>query len=101
VIGQDPLPGEVGPREGKVGLLISRGRRPRTFVMPDLIAQPESTAVEFLRRAGLRPAPVRHGVSRYYRPGAVMAQRPEPGYRVRSGDLVVLTIARGAGGNDD
>jgi serine/threonine-protein kinase len=101
VIGQDPLPGEVGPREGKVGLLISRGRRPRTYVMPDLIAQPEATAVEFLRRAGLRPAPVRRSVSRYYRPGSVMAQRPEAGFRVRSGDLVVLTVAREAGGNDE
>jgi len=101
VIGQDPLPGVVGPREGKVGLLISRGRRPRTYVMPDLIDQPEATAVEFLRRAGLRPGPVRHRASRYHRPGAVIAQRPEPGYRVRGGDLVVLTVARGGDGDGD
>lgn len=101
VMGQDPLPGEAGPREGKVGLLISRGRRPRTYVMPDLIAQPEATAVEFLRRAGLRPGPVRRRVSRYFRPGAVIAQRPEAGYRVRGGDLVILTVAREAGGDDN
>jgi serine/threonine-protein kinase len=101
VIGQDPLPGVVGPREGKVGLLISRGRRPRTYVMPDLIAQPEATAVDFLRRAGLRPGPVRRRASRFYRAGTVMAQRPEPGFRVRGGDLVVLTVAREADGDDD
>jgi len=100
VMGQDPLPGAVGPREGKVGLLISRGRRPRTYVMPDLIDQPEATAVEFLRRAGLRPGPVRHRASRYHRQGVVIAQRPEPGYRVRSGDLVVLTVAREGDGDD-
>ena len=101
VIGQDPLPGVVGPREGKVGLLISRGRRPRTYVMPDLIAQPEATAIDFLRRAGLRPGPVRRRSSRFYRSGTVVAQRPESGYRVRSGDLVVLTVAREADVDDE
>jgi serine/threonine-protein kinase len=95
VIGQDPLPGEAGPREGKVSLLISRGRRPRTYVMPDLTARPEATAIEFLNRAGLRAGPVRRRQSRFYQPGTVVAQRPEPGFRVRSGDLVVLTVAQG------
>ncbi len=93
VIAQDPLPGIVGEQDGKVGLLISRGRRPRTYVMPDLIAQPQAIAVDFLQRAGLRPGPVRHRRRSPYPSGTVVAQRPQAGSRVRSGDLVVLTIA--------
>ncbi len=96
VMGQDPLPGVVGPQEAKVALLISRGRRPRTFVMPDLMDQPEARAIGFLRRAGLRPGPVRLRTSARHVPGTVVAQRPQAGFRVRSGDLVVLTVAREA-----
>ena len=101
VIAQDPPPGVSGMREGRVTLLISRGRRPRTYVMPDLIGRPEAGAVAFLSKAGLRPAPVRRDTTRGGIPGAVVAQQPEAGYRVRAGDLVILTVAQEAGGAED
>jgi beta-lactam-binding protein with PASTA domain len=101
VIAQDPPPGVAGMRDGKVALLISRGRRPRTYVMPHLIGQPEKRAMRILTRAGLRPAPVRRDPGLGGVPGSVVAQRPEAGYRVRSGDLVILTVAQEAGGVEE
>lgn len=101
VIAQDPLAGQFGLKEGKVSLLVSRGRRPTAYVMPDLVGRPQQEVIRFLSRVGLRAGPLRRDTSV---PGApadtVVAQRPEAGYPVHAGDLVVLTVA-GAGGEAD
>jgi beta-lactam-binding protein with PASTA domain len=96
VIAQDPPAGGAGVKDGRVSLLVSRGRPPVVYVMPDLTGRPESEAVRFLQRAGLRPGPARHQPDAPGAPGTVVAQRPEAGYPVRAGDLVSLTLA-GAG----
>jgi eukaryotic-like serine/threonine-protein kinase len=102
VIAQDPLAGELGHAEGKVGLLVSRGRRPLVYVMPDLTGRPQEEVIRFLTRAGLRPGPVRREpVESGGTSGTVVGQRPEAGYPVRAGDLVTLTVAGGSGGADD
>jgi beta-lactam-binding protein with PASTA domain len=93
VIAQDPLPGTAGHPGGAVDLLVSRGTRPRTFVMPDLAGRRESDAVAFLTRSGLKPAPSRHDPSRPGPRGIVVAQDPESGYPVRAGDLITLTVS--------
>ncbi len=95
VIAQDPLPESTGLREGRVALLISRGDRPRTYVMPDLTGRTEGEAVAFLSRVGLRTTSVRREGNRGMPPGTVLDHDPAAGYPVRSGDLVSLTIAGG------
>ena len=103
VMAQDPLAGEFGLKEGQVSLLISRGRRPATFVMPDLTGRTQEEVLRFLTRAGLRPGPVRRDSDAGAgRPGEVLAHRPEAGYPVRSGDLISLTVSgAGSQGDDD
>jgi eukaryotic-like serine/threonine-protein kinase len=93
VIAQDPLPGSIGPRSGTIGLLVSRGERPRTYVMPSLVGRAEGEATAFLARAGLKAAPSRHDGSRPAPRGTVVAQDPQAGYPVSVGDIVTLTVA--------
>ena len=100
VVAQDPLPGEFGAREGQVGLLISRGRRPAVYVMPDFTGRTQAEAERLLARAGLRTAPARRERSPAVAAGTILRQRPEAGYPVRSGDLITLVVADG-GGNED
>jgi eukaryotic-like serine/threonine-protein kinase len=95
VIAQDPLPESAGLREGKIALLISRGDRPRTYVMPDLTGRTEAEVTAFLSRVGLRAASVRRDATRGAPPGTIVGHDPAAGYPVRSGDLVSLTIAGG------
>jgi len=95
VIAQDPLPESAGLRDAKVALLVSRGRPPRSYVMPDLKGRGETEVLAFLARAGVRVAPLRRDPGSSASPGTVAAQEPEPGFPVRSGDLVSLTIAGG------
>lgn len=100
VLAQDPLPGEFGARAGQVGLLISRGRRPQVYVMPDFTGRSEAEAERLLQRAGLRSAPARKERSPAVAPGTILRQRPEAGYPVRSGDLITLVVAE-QGGDDE
>jgi eukaryotic-like serine/threonine-protein kinase len=94
VIGQDPLPGPAGVREGKVSLLVSRGTRPQAYVMPNFIGRRESEARTLLARAGLKSGPARHDASLPGAPGTIVAQDPDAGFPVQSGDLVILTVAQ-------
>jgi len=94
VIAQDPLPESAGLRDAKVALLVSRGTPPRAYVMPDLKGRGENEVLAFLARAGVRVAPVRREPADAVT-GTVTAQDPEPGFPVRGGDLVTLTIAGG------
>jgi serine/threonine-protein kinase len=98
VIAQDPLPESAGLREGKVALLVSRGAPDRVFVMPDLTGRTEKEATAFLTRFGLRVGPVRGSSGAAAPPGTVVGQDPPPGYPVRGGDLIALTVAAGGGG---
>lgn len=98
VIGQDPLPEGAGLRDAKVALLVSSGVPPRTYVMPRLAGRGENEAVAFLSRAGLKVGPVRREPRSDAPPGTVVAQEPESGYPVRSGDLITLTVAGGGPG---
>jgi len=93
VIAQDPLPESAGLRDAKVAMLVSRGARPRAYVMPYLVGRGENEVLAFLARAGVRVAPLRHDPGSGASQGTVTSQDPEPGYPVRSGDLVTLTVA--------
>jgi len=95
VIAQDPLPEGAGLRDAKIALLVSRGAPPRTYVMPRLVGRGETDVLAFLQRAGLRVAPVKRDASRAASPGTIVAQDPDSGYPVRSGDVVTLTVAGG------
>ena len=98
VIAQDPLPEGAGLQDAKVALLVSSGVPPRTYVMPRLAGRGENEAVAFLSRAGLKVGPVRREPRSDAQPGTVVAQDPESGYPVRSGDLITLTVAGGGPG---
>jgi len=95
VIAQDPLPESAGLRDAKVALLVSRGAPPRAYVMPNLMGRGETEVLAFLARAGVRVAPLRRDPSSAGAPGTVAGQEPSPGFPVRSGELVTLTIAGG------
>jgi beta-lactam-binding protein with PASTA domain len=93
VIGQDPMPGGAGAKDARVSLLVSRGRRPATYVMPNLVGHSQQDGLRWLAKAGLRPAPARRDPHSAASAGTIVAQRPESGWPVRSGDLVTLTVA--------
>lgn len=91
VVAQEPPPAANGDA---VSLLVNRGERGRTYVMPNLIGVTGDGAADILRAQGFRvtfagehPYP---GVA----PGIVLRQAPEPGLQIAQSDTISLEVSR-------
>jgi len=79
---------------GQVALLVNRGARGLTYVMPDLIGVNGDRAAELLRSRGFRVAVV--GSSPYpgIAAGVVIRQNPQAGFQIGPGEPVSLEVSR-------
>ena len=91
VVAQDPPPQAAGP---SVSILINRGERGATYVMPDLIGGYESTAAELLRARGFRVTVVANHVYPGVGQGVVLRQFPRAGFQIAHGEAISLEISQ-------
>jgi beta-lactam-binding protein with PASTA domain len=77
-------------------LLVSRGLRDVSYVMPDLIGRDARLVLETLERAGLKVTDVRYRSYPGVAPGIVLRQSPPAGQRVSSRAALSLDISRPA-----
>jgi serine/threonine-protein kinase len=91
IVSQDPA---ARDRASSVTLLVNRGERGLSYVMPDLIGTNGSRVLEVLRRRNFRA--VISGEVPYpgLPPGVVIRQTPQPGYQVGEGDSVTIEVSR-------
>ena len=91
VVAQDPAAGTHG---GEVALLVNRGERGVSYVMPDLIGVDGDRASELLRNRGFRVALV--GTQPYpgVPSGIVIRQTPAGGFQVGPGEAIALEVSR-------
>lgn len=94
VLVQRPSAGErdLGP-EG-VALLVSRGQRDVSYVMPDLIGRDARAVLDTLERAGLKVTDVRYRSYPGVANGIVLRQSPPAGERVSSRASLSLDVSR-------
>jgi serine/threonine-protein kinase len=91
VVGQEPPPSGQGPA---VSLLINRGERGATYVMPDLIGVTGSTAAEILRTRGFRVTVVGEHPYPGVPSGVVLRQYPPAGFQTAHGEPISLEVSR-------
>jgi len=91
VVAQDPAP---GARSARVGLLVNRGARASSFVMPDLIGVSGDEAVAVLRSRGLRVTIA--GLQPYpgAPPGIILRQSPSAGFEITPDQPISLEVSR-------
>lgn len=79
---------------GQVALLVNRGQRGVTYVMPDLIGVNGDRAAEILRDRGFRVAIV--GSSPYpgVAAGVVIRQTPQAGFQIGPGEPISIEVSR-------
>ena len=79
---------------GQVALLVNRGERGTTYVMPDLIGVNGDRAAEILRSRGFRVAVV--GSSPYpgVAAGVVIRQSPQAGFQIGPAEPIALEVSR-------
>lgn len=91
VLAQTPAP---QTRAGSVSLLVNRGDRGRTFVMPDLIGVDAERSADVLRARGFRVAIVDAQPYPGIPAGIVIRQTPQGGFQVAPGDPISLEVSR-------
>ncbi|MEI6667963.1 MAG: PASTA domain-containing protein [Acidobacteriota bacterium] len=91
VVAQEPAP---GARSTKVSLLVNRGERAASFVMPDLIGVAGDEAVALLRSRGLRATIVGHQPYPGAPPGIILRQSPSAGFEITPEQPISLEVSR-------
>ena len=91
VVAQEPPP--LGSATS-VSVLINRGERGATFVMPDLVGVLGASAAEVLRSRGFRVAMVGEHPYPGAPPGIVLRQFPLAGFQIAHGEAISLEVSR-------
>lgn len=79
---------------GRVALLVNRGDRGVSYVMPDLIGVNSDRAVEILRSRGFRVAVVGSTPYPGVAAGVVLRQSPAAGFRISPGEPISLEVSQ-------
>ena len=91
VIAQTPPPKSNAPR---VALLLNRGERGATYVMPDLIGVNGDRAADVLRAHAFRVAVVGDHPYPGVPAGIVLRQNPQAGFQIAPGEPISLEVSR-------
>jgi len=91
VVAQNPSARTNG---SQVALLINRGERGVTYVMPDLIGVNGDRAADLLRTRGFRVSVVGDHPYPGVPAGIVLRQSPQGGFQVAPGDPISLEVSR-------
>jgi eukaryotic-like serine/threonine-protein kinase len=79
---------------GRVSLLVNRGERGATYVMPDLIGVNGDRAAEVLRNHGFRVSVVGSNPYPGIAAGIVIRQSPQGGFQIGPGEPISLEVSR-------
>ena len=77
-----------------VSLLVNRGDRTASYVMPDLIGVNGDRAAEVLRGRGFRVAVVASNPYPGVAAGIVLRQNPQGGFRIAPGEPISIEVSR-------
>ncbi len=91
VVAQEPPPSAGA---SQVALLVNRGDRGATYVMPDLIGVNGDRAADMLRARGFRVAVVGSNPYPGVAAGVVLRQNPQGGFQVSPGEPISLEVSR-------
>jgi eukaryotic-like serine/threonine-protein kinase len=91
VIAQTPPPKSNAPG---VALLVNRGERGATYVMPDLIGVNGDRSADLLRSRGFRVAVVGDHPYPGVPAGIVIRQNPQAGFQISPGEPISLEVSR-------
>lgn len=91
VVAQSPPPQTTS---AQVALLVNRGERGTSYVMPDLIGVNGDRAADLLRAKGFRVAVVGEHPYPGVPAGIVLRQNPQGGFQIAPGEPISLEVSR-------
>jgi serine/threonine-protein kinase len=77
-----------------ISLLVNRGERGATYVMPDLIGVNGDRAADVLRTRGFRVSVVGDHPYPGVPGGVVLRQNPQAGFQIAPGEAISIEVSR-------
>jgi len=93
IIAQSPKPGQNIHKEKGIHVLISKGQRPVTYIMPDFIGENIKDVFPSLQEFGFRiegRGVEYEGISR----GTIVRQTPLTGYKIKKGNIITFDVVK-------
>jgi eukaryotic-like serine/threonine-protein kinase len=94
IVAQNPAPKQMTPAGARITLLVNRGERGQTYVMPDLIGVNGDRAADLLRARGFRVSVVGDHPYPGVPSGIVIRQNPQGGFQIAPSDPISLEVSR-------
>lgn len=94
IVAQNPKGNSIVPRGYTVDLLLSDGKPPKEFLMPDLKGLAMSSALRRLRRIQLPPGKITYQNDANLPANTIISQGVRSGYRIPSGETVDLVVSK-------
>jgi serine/threonine-protein kinase len=91
VVAQSPAPKSAG---SQVSLLVNRGARGTSYVMPDLIGVNGERAANLMRNRGFRTSIVSDHPYPGVPPGIVLRQNPQAGFQIAPNEPISLEVSQ-------
>jgi serine/threonine-protein kinase len=93
IIAQSPPPGSQIKRGEKINLLLSEGKSPALFYMPNFLGKDIEAVAKLVERMGLKVTKITEQVESHLKSGLVIKQEPPSNSPVKEGSPVSLTIS--------
>ena len=97
VVEQRYTPGTMMPRGTNISLIVSMGKMPNNFIVPEMYTLPVKDAIEMLTRAGLQLGKIIQVKHELADSGIVVDQSRPPDSRLKYLDTVDLRVSIGTG----
>lgn len=94
IVAQNPAPKLQTPSGARISLLVNRGERGQSYVMPDLIGVNGDRAADLLRTHGFRVSVVGDHPYPGVPAGIVIRQNPQGGFQIAPSDPISLEVSR-------
>ena len=93
IIAQAPVPGSQIKRGEDINLLLSEGKRPGLFYMPNFLGKNIETVAKLVERMGLKVTKIAEQVESHLKSGLVIKQEPPSNSPIKEGSPVSFTVS--------
>jgi serine/threonine-protein kinase len=93
IISQSYASGKRVPRGTLIDLLVSKGKRDNSFMMPDIIGMEAKRVLYYFESKGLRISKITHVPYQGLPSGIIIKQFPTSGFRINQKNLISIQVS--------
>jgi len=93
IISQSLEPGSKVPINSEIDILVSKGRRERSFIMPDIIGKRADKVLAFFENIGLKIENISKVAYPGLDPDIIIRQNPAPGFKISTKNRISIQVS--------